>query len=265
MAFLLANGFNLGAVIAASEPKGDRRIIGNAAAANDGTMRVTRQSTKRDLSFTTVPLSDPDAFVWESFFTGEGETWSFDSSVYGSKGLGPTGGGGYSIVAGGAKFGASKLRLVAGGVLALVGAGQHSSGRADAGSPVSYAVWRFESAAWHHYVIRSDGAKWVDGVRNDAAATTWAIVSLVSLGLANIAGGNEDYDDLTSWPFLIPTTWPAILAAATSAYCPQPYLDLSGDQVPELLTRRTLATVSDTLSKTATGTRHKLAVDFRAK
>ena len=37
------------------------------------------------------------------------------------------------------------------------------------------AFWRRAQAetAWNHYIIRSDGAQWVDGVRNDAADTSW--------------------------------------------------------------------------------------------
>lgn len=263
MSVLLVNGINLGAIVALfGDPKGDRRDIGDSGEASDGTFRITRQTRKRDFNFKTIPLSDSDAYSWESLLTGEGEAWSFDVSLYGSKGLGPSSSSGASLVSSTPKFGAQNLRLAATTGTITYAAAVNSVGTTSAWT---VCVWRYESGAWHHYIVRSDGSKWYDGVQNNALSTTWLSVSSGNVTIANTTGATVDYDDLVVLPFKIIDSWAASIGTASSAFAPLPFLDVSGDLVPESSSRRVLATVKESLTKTGAGVRHSLEVELKAK
>jgi hypothetical protein len=111
---LALNGINLGAMMSAIDaPKATTREIGDTSEAADGTTVITRLTKKIDLAFGSVPLSHADLHAWKSLISGEGEVWPFDSSLYGSKGTGPSASVGATQSAGSAKFGAGKLSLAA--------------------------------------------------------------------------------------------------------------------------------------------------------
>lgn len=253
MAWLTLNGIELAAIAhVGSPPKSPRREIGEMKEAGDGTMRITRQNRKRDLSFESVPLVRANAFAWEGLICGEGEVWSFDSSLYGSKGLGPNAGYNASIVTGGTpKFGGGHLRLPATtGTITFDNAAWNASGGYVAFTAM---VWRFESGAWHHYIIRSDLAKWVDGVRNDAASTTWFSVSSGDVTLANTSGADVDYDDLVVLPYNILDAWAPIFGTALEAFSALPYLTAKGNLVPEAGSRRVLGKVNESYLVASSG------------
>lgn len=266
MPVLKINSINVGTIIAVlEEPKGTRRDIGDNTQATDGSMRITRQTRKRDLKFKTIQLSLNDSYVWESFITGEGEVWSFDTTLYGSKGLGPSASVLATIVAGSTKFGAGMLNLAATTGSISYAAAINSFGTA---SLWSVSVYRSTNAgvAWTHYIVRSDGAKWVDGARNDAASTTWLSVSGAgTVTIANTTGGAVQYDDLIVFPFKVLDTWPAIIFARTTAYPPLPYLDLDGDFIPEQTTRRVLGSVDESTMRVASGSKSTLNIELKAK
>lgn len=269
MTVLSINGINAGAFLAVSqEPKGGRRDIGNEGQGSDGSMRITRQTRKRDLSALSVPLSVTDANVWESLIIGEGDVWSFDTSLYSSKGLGPSamvGGVNTTQQTASSKFGTGRLQV------------------ADTSGSISYpaainlfgntanwtvCVWRSIDGAfsWQHYVVRSDGAKWADGVRDDATSTTWLSVSSGVVTITNTLFFTNLYDDLIVLPFKVLDAWPPQIYARATAYPPTPYLDLTGDMITEQTTRRVLGSASDTIMKTSASTmKAKLAVEFKAK
>lgn len=267
MPVLSINGINAGALIATiEEPKGGRRDIGEEAQGSDGSLRITRQTRKRDLTIKSVPLSTADALAWESLCIGEGEVWSFDSSVYGSKGLGPAAatGTGYTHQIATSKFGVGRLRVNdTSGNISFPGAATNLFGRT---SDWAVCVWySADGVTWTHYVVRSDGAKWVDAVRNDAASTTWLSVSSGTVSLNNTNFFSYLFDDLIVFPFLILNAWPAQIFARTTAYPPTPYVDLTGDMVTEQATRRVLGAVTDTTMKTASALKTKLSIEFKAK
>jgi hypothetical protein len=267
-----ANGLELAKIAAtAVEPKGDRRNIGDQAQAVDGSLRLTQQTKKRDLHFTSIPLLLADAFAWESFLTGEGNVWSFDAGVtkgfYSSKGVGPSSSTGAVIdVTSGSKFGAGHLELaISTGTITFTGALLNTF---FATPSWTVMVWRFDDTSdltYHHYVVRSDGAKWKDGVRNDATATAWLTVSGSNVTL-NPSGSVDpvNYDDLVCLPFAVLDDWPAVFGVATSAYCPTPYIDLTGKMVPEQATRRVVGAVTENIVQTKSGTRSKLDVTLQA-
>lgn len=251
MAWLAINGLNVGAIAAVGEkPKGERRNIGDVSEAGDGSLRMTRQTQKIDVKFTSIALISSLAYAWTSLLTGEGERWSFDTSEYGSKGTPPSSSV-YSLIAGGAKFGAGLLRLPATtGTFSLLGVLANSFGSS---LEHTMMVWRLETAVWHHYIVRSDGAKWLDGVRNDGVSTTWFTPAAPNMVIANTSGSAQDYDDLVVLPFKIPDAWAPVLGVATTAFSALPFLNATGDLVNEQATRRVLGTVNETVLRAVSG------------
>lgn len=262
MAILKVNGINIGGVIAtAEEPKREVRDIGNRSQATDGTTRMTLVARKRDLKFKSVLLSRVVAYVWDCLFSGEGETWSFDVNLYGSKGTGPTVASGALFSAGSAKFGAGKLALANGGTFS-VPAAINTYGKTG-----EWAVMVFRStdagSTWTHYMVRSDGVKTVNGVRDDLATTTWLGVSGATVSLTNSSGSTVHYDDLVVLPYLALEDWP--LQSMVSAFSSLPFVNLSGDMVQEVATRTVIGTVSDSSVRVAVGYMSKLDVQFEAR
>lgn len=241
---LALNGINVGALILASEePKETLRDIGDTSEAADGTTRVSRHRRKRDLSFRTVPLTEAAAHSWLCLLTGEGEAWSFDASLYGSKGTGPTSLLNSSQGAAGPKFGAGRLSVGATtGTLTYLGVAVNAWGGS---SEWTVLVWRFEGAAWVHYAVRSDGAKWVNGVRNDAASTTWLDVWEGNVTIENTTGAAVLYDDLVVLPFAVLDAWPAEVHAAAAAYGSLPVGRATGTMVTEATSREVLGVVKE--------------------
>lgn len=246
MPFLTVNGVELGGSI--SEPRGiaeSRREIGESTNAFDGTLRKSRQSIKHDLEFETTPMTSANALAWESLIRGLGEVWSFDSSLYGSKGLGPTAGYTASRTTSGPKFGAGELS-----VDATTGS---ISFAASLGSNWTAAFWRYESAAWHHYVITSAGTKWYDGVSDDGHSTTWFSVSSGTATIANTTGAAVLYDDLVLLPFLPISTWPTVWGVASSAFSLLPKLTIAGDAIPEATSRSVMGEATPRVVKVVIG------------
>ncbi len=235
--WLALNGINLGSMAGLTGAKGQRRDIGEEASSVDGSLVVTRSKRKHDLSFDSVPLAGADAFAWESLIIGEGEVWSFNDSLYGSKGLGPsavTGAARGSSPA--AKFGTDKLRVPGStGTITYAGAGLNSAG-VDNGSTVM--VWRLETG-WHHYTITSDGACWYDGARADGTAHAWLVFGSAGTGDITIthSGSTDfDYDDLVVLPFRVLDDWPPVWGVATVPFSRLPILNASGAMVRENFT-----------------------------
>lgn len=267
--WLLANGIELAVIAAiATAPKGARRDIGDQGGAVDGTMRLTQQTRKRDIAFSTIPLTQSDAFAWESYLSGEGHVWSFDANVYSSKGLGPSSSSGATVMTGsGSKFGTGALFInISTGTITFTGALLNTFKATPAWT---VGVWRFDDGTdsdFHHYMVRSDGAKWKDGVRNDGTGTAWLTVSGANVTLT--AGGFVDpvlYSDLVCLPFKVLDGWPTVFGTSTAAFGPRPYTDLTGKMVPEQTSRRSLCTVAENLVESSGGTMSRLDVAFVAR
>lgn len=254
---LALNGINCGALmISTTEPKETTRAIGDTSEAADGQTTTTRLTKKKDLAFSSVPLSYAKAHAWQSLISGEGEAWSFDSNLYGSKGTGPSAATGATRQAGGAKFGPGKLRLAA-----TTGSITYQSVTLNEfGASVGWHVmfWRLFSAVWSHYQLRSDGVAWVNGVVDPMGA--FAIPNLTvstDVTLANASGSALDFDDLVVLPFAVLDDWPAQIYAAAVAYGPVPYMKATGDLVNEQTTRLVLGRVE------TAGVMHTSAVDLK--
>lgn len=273
---LYINGLGTSGVIAASEsPSGARRDIGNEAMGSDGSLRITRQTRKRDLKFKTVPLTEQDALAWESLFIGEGECWNFDGfGLYGSKGTPPSANVGCTTSATTPKFGTGKLI-----VPATTGSITYSFPAINMFGNTAQVLWTVShwystdgGTTWTHYIIRGVSttlvAKWVNGVRNDAASTPWLSVSSAgAVTLANTTGSAVNFDDLVVLPYWILDSWGAQLGVPPRAFSPLPYLDLNGAWVPEQTVRRVIGSCEDSRIKVANIVPRsvRLDVEFRAR
>lgn len=265
---LAINGINCGAMMSATEAPTEKiREVGESGVAADGSTVITRLTKKKDLLFKSVLLTLAQAHAWVSLLTGEGEAWSFDSTLYGSKGTGPSASSGATQSAGSAKYGAGKLSLAA-----TTGSITYSSVTVNEfGGSVGWHVmfWRFVSGAWHHYQARSDGSYWTDGASDPMGAFSYPDFLTVSGGavtLKNITAGAVPFDDLVVLPFAVLDDWPAQIYAAAVAYGAVPYLNATGDLVPEQTTRVVMGRAEDASFKLAqSGLLKSLSVELVAK
>lgn len=226
MSFLTV--FGLDVPIAAGSFAESVEEVGEGKRAYDGTLRLSRHTGKRLFDFSLVPLEFQEAEAWAGLLRGLGEAWNYDSNhLYGSKGTGPSSSSGATVNAAAAFTGGYGLRLAA-----------------TTGSivyPVSYprgatVLLRRDAASddtWSHYCVDSTGRKWVAGSRNDAASTSWLTIGATSITLANTSGSTDDYDEIVFLPFLLPTSWPPLLAAVSVPPPELPRLTVRGDVVPD--------------------------------
>lgn len=218
--FLNVNGFAVPVALdSLKRPAAEE--LGTRERMLDGSLYSHRSAKKRRLECELPPMTEAEALeAYEGLLRGDGHVWSFDASLYSSKGLGPNAGYAASQSGSGGKY-SGKLTLNAtNGTIAFP---------AQLGARWTVMVWRHEGGAWRHYVIRSDGAKWVNGVRNDIASTSWLSMAGGAVTLTNTAGAAQDYDDLVALPFLVAQTWPAIVAASSRPFPPLPRLEVYGD------------------------------------
>ena len=227
MSFLAINGIEFPAEVQTlMEPP---RLIGSTSVADDGSAVRSEQGTKLDFEFNSLPMSAADAHAWANLIRGHGHRFGFET-FYAASGLGPVAGYvGATLITTHPKFGTKNLNLAATtGTISFAAA---------LGSFWTVLVWRYESAAWHHYTVNSAGQKWVDGVRNDAATTTWLSVTSGTATIANTSGAAVEYDELVLLPFVTPTSWPEVWGVSAVAFSDLARLNVTGDAVAESGTR----------------------------
>lgn len=180
-----------------------------------------------------VTTSDPrEAECLRALILGEGFNWSFDTDFYADgKGLPPIGTTGASLISAmpAPKFGAKCLKMDAAQYL-------YFQGDARRALAWTIALWRYESAAWHHYVISYDNGtwrKWCDGASVSAGySTPFASVNAsgqMVLGELLVA---SYFDDVIWLPVLVPDSWPAVIYARGAAWPNLPNLEVAGDLLP---------------------------------
>lgn len=208
-----------------------RDEFGATRRAIDGTLLVNRRATKRRLGFTLTLRSNQEAHAWEALVRGEAHVLSFEASLYTSKGAAPTAGFTATRQTGTGKYGTGFVRIP--NATTLVYAGLVGLGGAGTALGWTISLWRLETATWKHYVVTSDGRKWVDGVRNDAAVTS-GFLAVNSAGTVTLTGitGATDFDDVVVWPVSLPSSWPPLLYATGRAFPEAPKLEVYGDVFP---------------------------------
>lgn len=226
------------------------REIGETTNAFDGTIRKSRIAIKSDFKFSsTVALTNAEGFAWDKLIQGTNQHWSWDSDLYSSRGLGP--------VAGYTANQQTSVKRLGAGALRFNGSSKTISYAAVLGSSWTYALHRSTDAGstWTHYLVTSGGHKWVDGVRNDAATTTFAAVSSGTLTLTDT---NTYMDDLVAFPFAFPDSWGTSVydffsnsaGGASGAYPGGPKLVVQGDLVQDPLGYRVMVAPSGTPNTT---------------
>ena len=198
--------------------------IGEKTRAFDGTLRSSRQATKRVITF-DAPLNVPsDAEAIRQLLLGTGHAWSFEGQhLYSSKGKGP------SEVTGSPTYAAGKF-------------GSYSVQTTDAIGvkwtipTTAYTVmaWHHDGSAWHHHVYCSDATGGLDGVAGvaseDPAHGFGVAAGEVACGFyTGPAAGTYKTDDLVILPFVIPAAWVAEYYAAATAHGDLPKLAVDGD------------------------------------
>jgi hypothetical protein len=211
MAFLTLNGIPVPVVPSA----GVRRAahLGQYARSYNGTPYSTVRSTK--------------VLILEYLIEGRGHVWSFDGVDTSSRGVPvlSSGGEGYEISADEQKYGSDSLKVLSlgGFVRWRLAGGDFSS------SAWTMMFWALESSVWHHYARTSTGSYWKDGSTTSAGSfPSW--VSFTSLLLRVDANGEERFvDDLVMLPYVVPSTWPALVYGAGAAFGPLPKHTVGGD------------------------------------
>ena len=178
----------------------------------NGRLRRGVRAQKRTWRFGTTPLpvAGGVSAAYSALIEGAGESYPFDegASLYSAQGAAPLSSANFAVgVIGSIKHG--------GGGLFLGASGQVTWPRTAVDFTVAF--WVSDGVALaSHYIVRRDGAKWVDGVRNDAASTPF--LSTASSAVQLLKSGSIAYfDDLLVLPYLIPDAWAPQLYAAHDA------------------------------------------------
>lgn len=133
-------------------------VLGDRGRGTSGRSESAVRKRKRIRRGRTTPMAKADAEALGHLLEGEGDSWSFDATLYSARGLGPSS-----------------------GTTGLITGGKYGSGVTV--SNLTYAVptpsawtlmgWRrngtgYGDATWHHWLRLSSGTKYRDGVATAA-------------------------------------------------------------------------------------------------
>lgn len=175
----------------------ERVAVEDFARAFDGTPRSVERSAKRRWRFRLGVQTQENAHAFRQLISGAGHHWSFDADLYSSKGLVPvTTAPAPAIVAPGSLpfRGHGKIANWGGGVVADCytsktewAVGTHAAWTLLASL---YRNGNGYNDGWNLWLIRSDGARWVNGARDDTAnPRILSYVSGIVRVRANAQGG----------------------------------------------------------------------------
>lgn len=169
-----------------------------------GGLRNRKMAHRIELDITTAAMTSEDAECLLGLLSGNNHVFPFNADLWSTIGLPPVTGWTASISATQSKFGG------------------YSASITSITWPVAFVespgVWtvlvsRWNGSSWDDYVVRSDGAKWINGVRNDATSTTWLTFNTgAGTGAIALTGSPTYYDEVCFFPFMVSTTF------ATSVY-----------------------------------------------
>ena len=219
MSFATINGWAL--PVRDGTARGERQQHGNLSESWTNRPNRNRTGSPRSWRMTTAKVAPDVADTLEALLDGRGHRFSFDDNVTSSAGLVPQGGAGTFSFPGQLTsppvFGRSHLYISAGSVI-------WNPGFYDGKWTVMY--FRDVDTTAEHVVVRSDGAKWLDNVRNDAAVTTELTVSN---GAVQLDVGH--YDELVLLPYAASASLIESGAGYGDTFSDLPNLKLSGDIV----------------------------------
>lgn len=185
----------------------------------DGTVMRDEIADQQIWGFTSDLLTKAERDQLRHLIRGDGERWSFDADIFGSKGDGAT--GTFVISGTDPKFGGKRIEPTPDA--------RFTPGFYD-GVNWTVAYWRDETtgagASWRHVIVNSAGQKWNNGVLDAGLAITELTTAA---GFVQLDDVFEAFDDLVILPWSITTefgnAWPQAFA-----YSDLPRLRAEGDE-----------------------------------
>lgn len=225
MVALSANGFTL--PVAAASYKDGALEIAERGRSLAGTTLGTRRARKWTASGTMVTTDPLEAYALRGMLSGDGYGFSFATDLRddwkGNQGWSVT----HAAREAGGKYSAGQMTVDSGYTTTFTFPTWWP------GTTWAAAFWRKETSAteWEHWVkVYGTTTVWKDGAAG-TALPAWLTFNTTTLTLAGAAGGNSKYSEMVIYPFFIPTTWPAVLAARTAAILKPPFLYMQGTLV----------------------------------
>jgi hypothetical protein len=205
MSFLRINGVI--APVKADSANERVQLIEDVARMEDTSLFVDRRGEKgiwRVVLVIRGESVDNQADYWRKLIHGEGHYMSFDSSLYSSKGLGP------SVVTNSTQS-AGASWLGAGKVTQTAGSGVLTYPALRPGSTTGWTVMvarKLGAGAFQHIVVNSLGEEFTNGVFG-IVGTSWLVVNTTNGTVTLSADGSQTtvIDELVVYPYVIPFTW----------------------------------------------------------
>jgi hypothetical protein len=189
--------------VLAGEASHEPTAIGEVERAEDGTKLISRRAIKETFKVKVAHQSPTDGIAWKKLLMGEGQTWDFNTSLYGSKGLGPSAASGVSIDTGLKKFGAASMKML--------GTSSISYPALPSGSPWTIMYWSSIGGAFTHVaqtsVSKALGYSWGDGVQVADPISFQTVSSGVLTMTFSAFPSSVYFDDLVILPFVAPSSW----------------------------------------------------------
>ena len=221
MAFLRINGWTI-PVENESASRGTSEF-GRRMQTQNGRARFERRRIKHNRSFTSPCLSLENADTLEGLIAGEGHRWSFDSDAWSDDGIGPEAGLVVSYLSTGSKFGSGHL----GSTSVTFDLRRFPNDRFAEWTAIA---WVRIATVWYRRTIRSDGAQWEDGVRDDTIDNSWLTVSDGGFSL-----GVVEIDDLAFLRFRASDSFVTESYAwqntESRPFSSMPFLEVDGDVI----------------------------------
>lgn len=201
MSFLLLNGWRLPALNDSPSQSFDQ--LGEFAPGMLNRPTRGRRALPASWKAQMSVMIHEDADTLEALVTGQGHHFPCDVDAFSDAGLGPEAGGAYTV----------PIRTSSAGMFGIGYLNVSTSIVWDPRLPGTWMVayWRNVAATPEHIAVRSDGAKWLNGVRADATATTELTVSSGAVALTT-----GQYDDVVILPVKACATFIAALYRWTS-------------------------------------------------
>ena len=189
MSFMTINGL----VISVENESASWRSSAYGEIANSFTNRPkrNRKGVAEEISFSSCLMIQEVADSLIGFIEGQGDHFGFEDDAWSEEGLGPESGSTYTITSGG-YVGSDRIVLTSSTLI-------YNPEFRETKNTVCYARTADSGTTWEHLIVRADGAKWLDGIRDDAAATGELVIDSGAVSLSDV----YDYDELLLLPFNI--------------------------------------------------------------
>ena len=247
MPFLTINGVTvpvaLGSASLSYAPVG-----GELERSPSGELAGGYSTTKREWRMSTTPIPASELDAWTGLIEGKGHSWPFDTGLYSARGRG-TSSGTASIVGSGMRWGAGCVSITTGSSV---------SWNPGLGAYWTLSFWSKDLGVgtWVHWVRRSDGAEWRNGV-TVAPGTSVGEVTVTSGQVVLFGADGSDFyiDDVVAMPFAAPDSWAAgfYTRHSASAWTDLPRVLAGGDFCASSIVSRGIVTGSKVIRYSPSG------------